>query len=134
MGDGLRRAFAAAKATRQQRVPESGVLRACLDLLAAERIWHRRWNTGAVKLDSRFMRFGHKGDADIEMTIPAEYCGKEARYQKVVWVECKSADGRQTEEQREFQREVEDRGHYYLLVRSSDDLLEWLKEHGVIAQ
>lgn len=124
MGDGLKRALAAAKATRQPRVKESGVLRACLDLLAAERIFHRRWNSGAVRDHTgRPVRFGQKGDADI---LAIEYWGMRNEYE-VLWVECKSSDGRQTPEQKAFQQEVEEQGHTYLLVHSSDELLEWLK-------
>jgi hypothetical protein len=117
-----------------QKVPESGVLRACLDLLAAEKIWHRRWNTGAVKTGKRFFRFGEPGDADI-LAAPSpvirsggDWVRQPAEF---LWIECKSDVGQQTKEQREFQEQVESQGQSYLLVRDVDTLRDWLKEHGV---
>lgn len=107
------------------KVAESGVLKACLDLLAAEKVWHRRWNTGAIKTGTRFFRFGQKGDADI---VSAPHVGG---IPVLLWIECKSTDGDQTEEQMEFQEEVEADGHHYLLVRDVDTLINWLKERGV---
>lgn len=121
---------------RGQKVPESGVLRACLDLLAAEKIWHRRWNTGAVKAGNRFFKFGQKGDADILLTLPLPLpqgsLGRGIIAQLTVWLECKSDLGRQTKEQIEFQSEVEEQGHLYLVIRDADDLKVFLKQNGVI--
>ncbi len=127
------------KRTRGPRipVPESGVLRACLDLLAAERIWHRRWNSGSIRNEKgRPVKFGRKGDGDIVCTpevlveaMDEDQSVRCSRMPVVLWVECKSDIGRQTKEQREFQSQVEAAGHYYLIVRSSDDLLNWLREH-----
>src|SRR5678816_274056 len=87
-----------------QKVPESGVLRACLDLLAAEKIWHRRWNTGAVKTGKRLFRFGKPGDADI-LAAPhrsMECCNKVHRFRWIdfLWIECKSDSGKQTADQK----------------------------------
>jgi hypothetical protein len=114
-------------------VPESGVLRACLDLLAAERIWHRRWNSGAIRnAKGRPVFFGRKGDADILalfQRLQRYDCGMCHGDMVVLWIEAKSDTGAQRPEQEEFQRQVEEAGHYYLVVRSSDDLLRWLKEH-----
>lgn len=124
----------------KQKVPESGVLKACLDLLAAEKIWHRRWNTGAVKTGKRFFRFGEPGDGDIlvlprSLRVPGSELGTWARWiggaPAVLWIECKSDSGAQTKDQRDFQKEVESQGHHYLLVRDVDTLREWLKTHGV---
>jgi hypothetical protein len=118
-------------ATKRLKVAESGVQKACLDLLAAEKIWHRRWNTGAVKTGDRFFRFGQKGDADILFTIPNLYSGGEeflhVRDQLVCWIECKSDSGKQTSEQHDFQYEVEAQGHMYLLIRDVADLQKFLK-------
>lgn len=117
-----------------QKVPESGVLRACLDLLAAEKIWHRRWNTGAVKTGKRLFRFGKPGDADI-LAAPhrsMECCNKVHRFRWIdfLWIECKSDSGKQTADQKEFEREVRGQGHQYLLVRDVDQLRDWLRKHG----
>lgn len=122
----------------RQKVPESGVLRACLDLLAAEKIWHRRWNTGAVKTGKRFFRFGKSGDGDI-LASPKQTMAFNSidpfrpRLEAVplyLWIECKSDSGEQTDAQIEFEKEVSEEGHHYLLVRDVDTLRRWLIEHG----
>lgn len=107
-------------------VPEAAVLNACMEFLAAERIWHRRWNTGAIRDgNGRPVRFGQPGDGDIlampHVTWP---------HPVVLWIECKSSDGKQSDDQKLFQSAVEELGHYYLIARSSDDIKEWLKKHG----
>jgi hypothetical protein len=112
------------------KVPESGVLKACLDLLAAEKIWHRRWNTGAVKAGKRFFRFGEPGDADILALLPKEKTTFHT-HSPVLFIECKSDSGRQTKEQWLFEAEVKGQGHEYLLVRDVDTLRDWLKEKGI---
>jgi hypothetical protein len=109
---------------------ESGVLRACLDVLAAEKIWHRRWNTGAVKDGKRFFRFGRKGDADILAIRRYFDQGAWRELLEPVWIETKATRGKQTADQREFQREVEAEGHTYLLVRDAAELQAWLKDQG----
>lgn len=123
----------------KRKTPESGVLRACLDLLAAERIFHRRWNTGAVKADKRFFRFGQPGDADIQVIIPIHrkeiYSSAvpgpgvelSITHQQVIWLECKSESGKQSAEQKLFQAEVEADGMTYLLIRDVQELIDWLK-------
>jgi len=47
-----------------------------------------------------------------------------------IWVEVKTPAGRQSEVQREFQRQVEEHGGVYVLARGIKDLLE--KEYGNI--
>lgn len=122
---------------------ESGVLRACLDLLAAERIWHCRMNTGAVKDGGRFFRFGRKGMADILVSPKLcthlsddgyadaglnKCCTGAVKLPAFIWIECKSDKGKQTDAQKEFQKEVEAQGHTYLLIRDVSELQEWLKK------
>jgi hypothetical protein len=105
---------------------ESGVLRACLDLLAAERIWWMRMNTGAMRTGTRYVQFGIPGTADILALVPGECkCGE---ITLPVWIECKSAKGRQSLNQQFFQREVQNAGHTYLLIRDVSELQEWLKK------
>lgn len=103
--------------------PEGSLLKSCLDLLAAEKIWHRRWNTGAVKEGRRFFRFGRKGDADIQFIL------RRGALQWVCWVECKTAKRNMTAEQHAFRLEVKEQGHEYLLIRDVDELRQWLKEN-----
>lgn len=106
----------------QRRTLERHTQKACLDLLAAEGIWFRRHNTGAVKAGTRFFRFGKVGDGDVFFTIGG----------RLHWLELKSDSGKQTAEQKLFQSEVEAQGHIYLLIRDVDELRNWLTEHGAI--
>ena len=98
--------------------PEGQVVRACLDLLAAERILAFRMNTGAVKVGKRFFRFGTVGMADI-LAFP---------YGWVLWVECK-ATTKQTAEQKSFGDLVTHHCHDYIIVEDSDELHGWLRSH-----
>lgn len=128
------------KAVRQ-KVPESGVLRACLDLLTVERIWHERRNTVPVLVDNgrggkRPIKVGRNGTGDIMATPQAwtDAWGVPVRVRSIaiLWIECKSDSGRQTEDQKNFQAEVEAAGHSYLLVRDVEQLREWLRARRVI--
>lgn len=126
-----------------QKVPESSVLRACLDLLAAEKIWHMRCNSGALRdRFNRPVRFGRKGMADILAIVHMVKSGNlriegtsgvipdGAYYWAIqpVWIECKSSDGRQSQEQRDFQNEVVAENHVYLLINDIDVLRDWIKK------
>lgn len=117
--------------------PEGAVLKAVCDLLAAERIWFRRWNSGAIRdASGRPVRFGQKGDADI-LAAPARYCGMgmssdgfhALRTPVFLWIECKSENGKQTAEQKAFESDVRSRGMDYIVARSSDDVLQWLEDN-----
>ena len=104
--------------TNSMCTPEAGVQRAILDLLAAERILAFRMNSGVMRAGRRFVRFGVPGMADV-LAFPG----------RVLWIECKSERGRQSPEQASFQRQVESHGHSYLLARTPEDLLRWLREN-----
>lgn len=132
------------------KIRERDVLRTVLDLLAVKKIWHRRMNTGAVKAEGRFFRFGSVGMADA-LALPKSPCGAgccprpaeeddavlwelrhcQAQHPVPLWIECKSPGGRQSEAQRAFQAEVEAEGHSYLLVSDIDDLAAFLRERGL---
>lgn len=132
--------------SKAARVAENLVLRACMDLLAAERIWFERRNTRTMiveqtdkrtgRIGKRPIFFGLPGTADI-MATPYVSLMKTANavhhfrefIPAILWVECKSDVGTQSPEQIQFQNDVEDAGHFYILARSSDDVLRWLKEH-----
>lgn len=96
---------------------EKDTLKAILQFLALKQVWAIRHNTGAAVIESRgrkrFVRFGTPGLADVVAFT---------RGGQVVWIEAKSEKGKQSEMQREFQAKAEKHGHYYLLVRSVDDL------------
>ena len=98
---------------------ESEIQRAILDLLTAKRVLAFRMNTGAMSGEHMgktwFMRFGSPGMADI-VTFP--------RFMhKPLWIEVKTAKGKQSELQKSFQLLVEEHGHRYIVARSVDDVL-----------
>lgn len=101
--------------------PEGAILSALLDYLAAVRVWRKRINTGAFsgehKGKKRFVRFGVSGMADIISSPPNKY-----GVPVFLWVEAKTATGRQSPAQKEFEQEVKENGHYYCVARSVEDL------------
>jgi Holliday junction resolvase len=58
------------------------------------------------------MRFGASGSPDIVAVIHGRYVG----------IEVKAAKGKQSENQMQFQRELEAAGGIYLLVKSIEDI------------
>jgi hypothetical protein len=94
-------------------VKEGDVLRGCLDALAALRILAFRVNVGVVKIQSRFVRFGVKGMADV-ISFPGA---------TVLWVECKTEKGKQSQFQKSFEAQVRSHGHHYLLARCPEDVI-----------
>lgn len=102
--------------------PESAVVAACRQTLAAWRIWHYRNNTGGMKGSHKgkgwFVRFGVPGAADIIGILSGG---------RFLAVECKAGKGRQSPEQEMFQRAVEEAGGVYWLVWSADELNERLE-------
>jgi hypothetical protein len=99
---------------------EADVLRSILDYLAAKRVLAFRMNTGALKVDKRFMRFGVPGMADI-LAFPDD-----SPLQSVLWIECKADKGVQSELQKSFAAQVKQAGHTYIIARSIDDVAPYL--------
>lgn len=97
--------------------PEGALQKTILDWLAAKRIMAFRMNTGAVKTDKRFFRFGVPGMADI-LAFP-DYGDTSG----VMWIEVK-AGTKQSELQKSFQQQVEAAGHRYILARDLDAVIE----------
>ena len=136
----------------KQKVPESGVLRACLDLLAAEHIWHERRNTVPVMVSKkgggvRPIKVAKNGTGDIMATPlvlidagPAYHVFDGAavtmRVQSVavLWIECKSDSGKQSQAQKDFEKQAKAAGHNYIVVRSSDEVKRWLIDHGAMRE
>jgi hypothetical protein len=104
----------------QAKSPEGYVQSAILDYLAAKHVLAYRMNTGAVKLESRLVRFGVKGMADI-IAFPTR-CSVPA----VLWIEVKSATGKQSPEQKSFEAQVRKAGHAYVVARFIDDVEGYL--------
>lgn len=98
---------------------ESTVQRAILEYLTLKRVWAVRLNSGGAMVQGhggkgQFIRFGAPGMPDILAR------GKRG---SVVWIEVKSATGRQSDNQREWQRRAEAHGDTYILARSLDDVM-----------
>jgi hypothetical protein len=113
---------------------EADVLNAVLGLLAAHRVTAWRLNAGAVKFDNRFVQFAVAGFSDI-FAIPivrGHVSGIPVCWTAPLFVEVKSATGRQSAEQRSFEKQVTSAGAYYAVVRTVDDMASWLREHGAI--
>lgn len=93
---------------------ESFVLYEILEAWGAHprlRLW--RQNTGKAKIGERWIKFGLKGQGDATGLVDPE--GKR------VELETKTEDGRQSEDQKNFQAMIERLGGTYVLARSLAD-------------
>lgn len=94
---------------------ESETQKAILQYLEAKRIFHYRQNTGAFKTASGgFYHFGTPGATDIVCVIKGQYVG----------IEVKAKGGKQSPNQKLFQKALEENGGKYLLVYSIDELMK----------
>ena len=82
------------------------------------RIW--RANTGVAQIDKRFIRFGIPGQADLTGILPD---GRRLE------IEAKSPTGRQSDDQKNFQRMIEKFDGVYVLARSVDDVWNALRKY-----
>jgi hypothetical protein len=99
---------------------ESVIVTQCLEWLALRRVFAWRNNTGACKLDGRWIRYGHPGSGDILGILPSGL---------FLSVECKAPAGRQSKQQKLFQKMIERNGGVYILARSAGELERHLVEH-----
>ena len=83
------------------------------------RLW--RANTGVARIGRRVVRFGVPGQADLTGILPD---GRRLE------VETKSATGKQSKDQRNFQRMIERFGGVYVLARSVEDVKRELLRAG----
>jgi hypothetical protein len=123
----------------QRETGRTGVMRACTDLLDAERILYFRMNAGdrfgthtskRTGKTSKWRIRGHAaGTADLLLFI-----SDETNIPRTVWVECKAPGYQPSAEQVAFRNKVLAIGHWYALIDDAALLRDWLKEHGVIAQ
>ena len=110
---------------------EKDVQRTCLGYLAVKNILYLRLNAGDTfrpgangKLYK--VRGAPKGTADLLILHHIREhlaCSKP----RPLFIEFKSSEGKQSEEQAIFERDVESLGYEYYLIRSLDELLEVLK-------
>ena len=103
-----------------KKTPESYVLNACRDYLALKGWTVRRMQSGAVQ-DKRGIpvRMHQAGTPDL---LATQRCDQFHNAHHILWVECKSPNGKQSDKQRQFQVEAEGRGELYRLAFSIDDL------------
>jgi hypothetical protein len=103
---------------------ESAIVARCLEWLAIRRIFAWRNNTGALKIDGRWIRYGHPGSSDILAVTPVvitpEMVGRTVGV--FTAIECKTEAGSQRANQKMFQKMVENAGGRYVLARGPDDL------------
>jgi len=71
-----------------------------------------RQNTGAVKINGRFVRFGTPGRGDLVLFARQLYAE----------IEVKTATGRQSKQQKAYEKMITGYGHTYLLARSVEDV------------
>lgn len=94
-------------------VPESDVVRAVLDYAHRRGGYAYRQNSGAIvatyKGKKRIIRYGEPGASDTVLIVNG-----------VFFVECKDELGKQSDEQKAWQAQIEQAGGVYLLVRPSD--------------
>ena len=102
-----------------KEVKEADVQGAILEWLAWKHIFHYRNNSGAFVFPEtathkrRFFKAGVVGAPDIVCVVKGQYVG----------IECKAAKGRQSDNQKEFQRQLEAAGGRYILAYSLDDVM-----------
>lgn len=121
---------------------ENAVQRACLDLLQLLGIFHWRANNAGVYDPAKqcFRAFvGARGVADIIAVLPVPVLqpvdGGRRRYKigQILCCECKSANGRQSRAQKQFQAAIEAAGGIYVIARGVADLEQVLRREGVLA-
>ena len=101
--------------------PEGALQKLILDWLQAKQILAFRMNSGMMKIDKRFVRFGVVGMADIVAFYQINECAMCGPIILPVWIEVK-ADTRQSVYQKSFQQQVEAAGHRYILAKSLEDV------------
>jgi hypothetical protein len=96
---------------------ESDLQRQILDYLALKGIFHYRNNSGAFDNGhGGFYRFGAVGSPDIICVVNGRYVG----------IELKAPKGKQSDHQKEFQRQLELAGGTYILGYSLEDVITGL--------
>lgn len=93
--------------------PENEVKNACLRWLKDHGIYAWRNNTGMAWIGNHPIRFGLPGSGDILGLLPNG---------KFLSIECKSKTGRQSEDQKRFQENIEQNRGIYVLAYSVEDL------------
>lgn len=95
---------------------EQDIQKAILDYLEAKRRFFWRNNSGAYRTENGgYVRYGAPGSPDIFVLTDGGF---------LVQLEVKTKKGRQSPDQKEWQRRSEEVGAEYHVVRSIDDVIE----------
>lgn len=97
----------------QIKVSEANIQKSVLDYLSKRGVMSWRNNSGAVKTEKYFFRFGAVGSPDIIAVVNGYFVG----------IEVKSKTGKWSDDQQEFARRLFAAGGIYLLVRSIDEAI-----------
>lgn len=109
----------------EEKILEDDVKKDVQQLIDVYRLSIKRQNTGATKIDKRFIRFGDPGDGDF-----AGYCQFTGRH---VEIETKRpVGGKLSEAQRRKLDAINKAGGVGIVVTSAADCYAQLKEAGVI--
>lgn len=109
-------------------VAHTQLVKACLEELAL--MGYAAWpnNTGALKVDDRFVRYGKRGSGDIFVLLPRLVDGK--IYGVHGEIECKTGGAVQMKHQKTHMRVVRNNGGVYLVVRSREEIAAQLATLG----
>lgn len=86
-------------------------------LLSHPKIWGWRNNTGAVKTGKRFIKYGYPGSADFIGLFNGRFLA----------IEFKSKNGKQSIYQKEFEKNVTEKGGIYKVISDYESFEEFFK-------
>ena len=93
----------------------------CLENLG-QITWVDRLNSGRFTVGNRMIRGCRAGTPDIYVILNTG---------EILWIEAKTDKGKQTAPQKEFQKMIgEIDNHFYVIVRSSDDVVNCISQYG----
>lgn len=92
---------------------ETDLVRACLQYLEIKHIDHWRNNTGAIKTEKTFIRFGAVGSPDIFAFVN----------DKLVGIECKFGKNKQSDGQIQFEKMMKKNKQDYWLIYDIQELI-----------
>jgi len=112
-------------------VSESDIVYGCLELLSLKGIFSWRVNNVGI-YDQKIGRYrsfhGMKGVSDIIGIVPC--MTPEGSVGRLLAIEVKSPRGQTSPHQEAFLKSIDDNGGLAMVVRSVDDLEQFLKEEG----
>ena len=101
---------------------EAELVKLVLNYLSHKHIWSQRNSTGGLRTPGgKYISVNKKGTPDITARMrpvhPHQGSGR------VIWIECKTDEGKQSKEQLDFQREAERHGDTYVVARCLEDVM-----------